>query len=262
MVGDGTGRIFVQDATANGTTGDQVLEVSTAGVMRLVAAPAGAAFCGSSQIARSAGDLFIWNTTTSSILRITETGTTSPFSTVNSVGGSGNCDAFGGDNGVNGLLTRPAGGFFGTSPLRDRVFSLSADGLTVTDLATVAEPQRLAFSPSGRLVVDTNVMAGRFYAIEDDGGITGLFGADAGLPVIYGYRFGADGSIYATAGSSVIRITQGSGAVQELASCFPGGITDVALEPLADGGTGLFALGTDGDSTGGTVGDQIWVLTP
>src|SRR4029077_976897 len=91
------------------------------------------------------GHSFIFDVAQDRLWDIDPAGTAMLGSTVGGIGGGGNC----GDSGGVGLIARADGAFFAGSPANNMVYTLSADGMTRTDLHAVNQPVAIDLDGAG-----------------------------------------------------------------------------------------------------------------
>lgn len=254
LAGDGHRRFWVQDPVGNGSSGDKMIDVSSSGVGTDRVLPSPAATCTVSQVAMdSSGNGYVFDTVLDSIYRTTPAGVTTVFSNVGGIGGGGNCT----DTGVIGMLVRANGTFFLGSPLNNKIYTLSADGVTRADFANVNAPVRLAHDGQDGLFVASGKM---IMAVSSVGVVTTRLDATGVGADILALRRDANGDVYFSSGRSLYRSANGTSTFQEVAACFPGNLTDIVFDqPTSDAGAGtsLYVLTTGTDGAQHDPGDQL-----
>ncbi len=254
IVGDGAGALWGQDPVGNGTSGDRVIAIGTDGGVTTLAAPASMSTCVVTQIARApSGNLYLYDITPNRLRQITPAGVATEFSTVGNVGGGGSCT----NTGVIGAFALADGSFVLGSPAAGKLFHLTSDGVTRTDVADVV----------GAFRVEGDGGDG-FYVVQADGALVHVDGAgavstvlDASLSV-RSVRRDDDGTLYFVAGRTVYRTDSAGADVREVASCFPGAVTDLELDAPSDGSgpTSLYVVNI-GAGIDANDGDAIHEIT-
>lgn len=254
IVGDGAGALWGQDPVGSGISGDRVIAIATDGTVSSLAAPANLTTCTVSQIARNPdGDLFLYNLTSNRLLRITTAGAVTEFSTVGDVGGGGNCT----DSGVIGIAGLADGTFAVGSPVAGKLFALSADGATRTDVADVAAVLRVEPDGAGGFYVA--VFSGALQHVTAGGVVTEVLDASHAVRSV---RRDDDGTLYLASGSRVLRTDALGSEPVEVAACIPGTVMDLELDAPSDGtGPSSLYVSSIGASIDANDGDAIYELT-
>ncbi len=257
LAGDGNRRFWIQDPAGNGASGDKMIDMSPSGIATDRALPNTAATCTVSQVAiDSAGNGYVFDTVIDVIYRTTPSGTVSSFSTVGNVGGGGICT----DSGVTGMLVRPNGTFFLGSPLNNKIYTLSANGVTRADFANVTAPGRMAHDGQDGLYVASS--ESMIMAVSSTGVVTTRL--DATGPGVHAIRRDSNGDLYFSSMTNrLYRSANGTTTYHEVAACFVGFITDIAFDhPSNDAGAGtsLYVLTSGNNGAVHDTGDELLEL--
>jgi hypothetical protein len=226
IVLDGT-TIYAQDPMGAGAMGDRIFRVLANGAVSLFSQPPGASWCTNSQIARDpSGFLYVFDVGQDQLWKIDGAGSASLFSDVGGVGGGSNCS----DSGVIGLLARPDGSFFVGSPSTDRIYTLSADGMTRTDFADVADVVFLDGDGAGGIWLASSALA--LVHVSAAGTIMQTIPTPVSPRAVRVDP--VSGALYFVGFRSVFRVRADASIVEELA-CLPGGGVGLAFGPSTAG---------------------------
>jgi hypothetical protein len=254
LAGNGDRRFWIQDPVGNGLSGDKMIDLASDGVATDRPLPGTAATCGVSQVAiDAAGNGYVFDTALDVIYRTTPAGTVTSFSNVGNIGGGGNCN----DSGVIGMLIRPDGTFFLGSPKNDKIYTLSADGVTRADFADVTAPGRLADDGANGVLVASG---STILDVSSAGVVTTRLDATGVLGNVGALRRDANGDLYFSSGSRLYRSKDATTTFDEVAACFVGGVSDILFDhPVNDAGAGtsLYVLTSGANNAAHDPGDQL-----
>jgi hypothetical protein len=248
LAGDGAGTLFALDPYGNGSSGDRILRIGADGSVTTLAAPTPFSSCTAQQLTRRAdGTLFTWNISTNTLMVISSAGVVSNFSTVGAIGGGGACT----DSGIQGLLARPDGSLFASSPLRAELIEINAAGGIARRLSGYPTSFRLAEDGAEPSVLATS--NGRMLRVAPGGSSTTLFDALS----VNALRRDGSGDIYFPVGSMVLAVDRDGRSPRLELACAGSQVTDVIFDrPTAGAGTSLY-LSTLGRTIEAFDGDAV-----
>jgi hypothetical protein len=201
-----------------------------------------------------AGNAYMFDTAIDSIYRTTPAGVTTVFSNVGGIGGGGNCT----DTGVIGMLARADGSFFLGSPLNNKIYTLTADGVTRADFADVNAPQRLEHDGQSGLYVSSGA---KIIAVSAAGAVSDRL--DTTNLNVFAVRRDANGDVYFSSGNRVFRSRANTTTFHEVAACLPGNVMDMVFDhPSNDAGAGtsLYVLTSGPNGAAHESGDKLMEL--